>query len=117
MKFEVVNSDQLLHLAGEALLVEKLLLQVEKDFKLANAPLNLTIGFDPQSFVSKIHEKVYFLMIENFSGYLNLLYVIDVPEGELQHLEITDSVEVAQHVTFLILKREYQKVWFKNNYS
>ena len=56
-------------------------------------------------------------MMEHFSEYLNLLYVVDVPESQFKQIEITDAVEVADQMTFLILKREYQKVWYRNKYT
>ena len=55
--------------------------------------------------------------MEHFAEYLNLLYIVDVPEREFQYIEVTDAVEVADQVTFLILKREYQKVWYRNKYK
>ena len=117
MKLEVFNSPQLLHLAEDNLLVNNLVKQIDKDFSLANVKLNLPKNFESNSFISLLREKVYYLMMEHFSDYLNLLYIIDVPEREFKHIEITDTVEVANQVTFLILKREYQKVWFKNKYK
>ncbi|TLP82329.1 hypothetical protein [Maribacter sp. ACAM166] len=117
MKLDVVNSDQLLQIAEEKLLVKKMLQQIEKDFSLANVSLTMPVNLEPQSIISTIREKIYYLMMEHFSGYLNLLYIVDVPEREFQYIESTDTVEVANQVTFLLLKREYQKVWFKEKYK
>ena len=117
MNLEVVNSGQLLDIASESLLIKELSTQLEKDFNLANISLKLPLKFDAQTFVSIIREKVYHLMMEHFAEYLNLLYIVDVPEREFQYIEVTDAVEVADQVTFLILKREYQKVWYRNKYS
>jgi hypothetical protein len=39
-----------------------------------------------------------------------------VPENEIKQLDGSDIVELAGQVSFLILKREWQKVWFRNNY-
>lgn len=117
MKINVDNSTDLLQLSTDNLLIDKLQQQIEKDFILANVPLDMPLKFEPQSFVATILEKVYYLMMEHFTDYLNLLYIIDVPEKEFKHIKITDTVEVANQVTFLILKREYQKVWFRNMYK
>lgn len=117
MNLEVVNSGQLLDIASESLLIKELSIQLEKDFSLANISLKLPLKFDAQTFVSMIREKVYHLMMEHFAEYLNLLYIVDVPEREFQYIEVTDAVEVADQVTFLILKREYQKVWYRNKYK
>ena len=117
MNLEVVNSGQLLNIASESLLIKELSTQLEKDFCLANIPLKFPLKFEPIEFISIIREKVYYLMMEHFSEYLNLLYVVDVPESQFKQIEITDAVEVADQMTFLILKREYQKVWYRNKYT
>ena len=117
MKLNAINSNEVLTLANESKLLSDLKHQIEKDFGLANISLKLPLKFDAQTFVSTIREKVYYLMIEHFSEYLNLLYVVDIPESQFMQIEITDAVEVADQMTFLILKREYQKVWYRNKYT
>jgi len=62
----------------------------------------------------QLHEKVYRLIQHKFAEYLNLLYIIDVPEVEVKKLDGSDLVELSEQITFLILKREWQKVWFRN---
>lgn len=117
MESEIVDSKGLLLVAGEKELIGKLTAQVEKDFGLANVSLKLPVIFEVNTFVSCIRERVYRLMVEQFSEYLNLLYIVDVPEREFKHIQVTDAAEVADRVTFLILKREFQKVLFKTMYG
>ena len=57
------------------------------------------------------------LISEKFSDYLNLLYIIDVPEMQVKQLDGSDTLVLSEQVAFLILKREWQKVWFRNKYS
>ena len=64
-----------------------------------------------------LHETVYNLIQEKFTEYLNLLYIIDVPENQVKALDGSDTLKLSEDVSFLILKREWQKVWFKNKYS
>jgi hypothetical protein len=111
------NSNEVLTLANETILLSDLKHQIEKDFGLANMSLKLPLKFDAQIYVSVIREKVHYLMIEHFSEYLNLLYIIDIPESQFKQIAITDAVEVADQMTFLILRREYQKVWYRNKYK
>ena len=61
-------------------------------------------------------EKIYRLIQYKFTEYLNLLYIIDVSEQEIKKLDGSDLVFLAEQVAFLILKREWQKVWFRNKY-
>lgn len=91
--------------------------QVIKDFALANIDIDLypkTVASDLKTI---LHEKIYYLILEKFTDYLNLLYVIDVPEKEFKGIKVTDVVEVADQVTFLVLKRELQKVQLKAKFS
>jgi len=63
-----------------------------------------------------LHEKVYRLIQYKFAEYLNLLYIIDVAENEIKKLDGSDLVALSEQVAFLILKREWQKVWFRNKF-
>jgi hypothetical protein len=122
MLHEFPNSTQLLQNAKEKQLYEKLVLQLEKDFGLANVPIDFTVNgkvieVGIEVLKALLHEKIYFLIMEKFSDYLNLLYVVDVPEKSFKEIRVTDVVEVAEQVSFLILKRELQKVWLKEKYS
>tara|TARA_R110002051_G_scaffold90061_4_gene158654 strand:- start:1741 stop:2094 length:354 start_codon:yes stop_codon:yes gene_type:complete len=117
MELNVINSNEVLTLANENTLLSDLKNQIEKDFGLANISLKLPVNFDAQSFVSAIREKVYYLMMQQFPEYLNLLYIVDIPENQFKQIVITDAVEIADQMTYLILKREYQKVWYRNKYK
>ncbi|TXN37128.1 hypothetical protein FVB32_02230 [Flagellimonas hymeniacidonis] len=111
------NSQEILEVAQKELLYEKLLLQIKKDFELANAGLKFNMDIEPDKLKSILHEKIYFLMLEKFQEYLNLLYVVDIPESAVKEIQATDVVDVSAEVCFLLLKREWQKVWFKNKYA
>lgn len=111
------NSAELLQNALKEQLYGKLVVQLEKDFGLANVPIDFSLDVSPIDLKTILHEKVYFLILEKFTDYLNLLYIVDVPEKALKEIRVTDVVEVAEQVSFLILKREWQKVWFKTKYS
>ena len=107
-------------LLSEALttnLYVKLLEQVNKDFNLANEAVDFPLSTSPEELKVQLHEKVYRLIQYKFAEYLNLLYIIDVSEDQIKKLDGSDVVALANQVTFLILKREWQKVWFKNSYS
>lgn len=114
-KFE--NSIELLMSAEEQQLYQNLIVQLTKDFGLANIVVSIDNETLPSDLVSILREKIYVLILEKFNDYLNLLYVIDVPEKAFRQIDGTDVVEVAEEVTFVILKREYQKVILKQKYS
>lgn len=110
------NHSLLEHAQNESL-YEKLLTQLEKDFALANIDIDISVDIAPRDLKTILHEKIYRLILEKFDEYLNLLYIIDVPESAFKEIKVTDVVEVAEQVTFLILKRELQKVWLKAKYN
>jgi hypothetical protein len=111
------NSLQLLEVVQKEQLYKELVLQIKKDFELANVPIKLTTDISPEELKTVLHEKVYVLIVERFEQYLNLLYVVDIPESEVRKIVPSDAVDISAEVSLLLLKREWQKVWFKNKYS
>ncbi len=109
-----INTDNLLSEAEKENLYLKLLEQVNKDFNFANEPIDFPMSTKPVELKIQLHEKVYRLIQHKFAEYLNLLYIIDVPESEVKKLDGSDLVELSEQIVFLILKREWQKVWFRN---
>jgi hypothetical protein len=112
-----INTDLLLQEAEKETLYVNLIVQLNKDFNLANEAVDFPISLSPDELKVQLHEKVYRLIQYKFAEYLNLLYIIDVSEEEIKKLDGSDLVILAQQVAFLILKREWQKVWFRNKYK
>lgn len=117
MVLKFSDTNHLLQAAQENKLYAKLVAQLEKDFGLANISIDFQEGIGPDELKGLLHEKIYVLIMERFSEYLNLLYVIDVPERAFKEIRVTDVVEVAEQVSFLILRREMQKIFLKAKYS
>lgn len=111
------NSLELLEVAQQGVLYEKLLFQIKKDFELANVRLDFSMDIKPSELKSILHEKIYFLILEKFQQYLNLLYVVDIPEKKIKEVTSLDVVDVSEEVCFLLLKREWQKIWFKDKFT
>lgn len=112
-----INTDQLLAEAERESLYLKLLEQINKDFNLANESIDFPLSISPLELKGQVHEKIYRLIQYKFAEYLNLLYIIDVPEDQVKQLDGSDLVLLSEQVAFLILKREWQKVWFRNKFS
>ncbi|WP_394338524.1 hypothetical protein [Hanstruepera ponticola] len=111
-----ISYDELIQKANDLNLYCKLINQLNKDFGLANIQLEFDETVLPTSLKLILHETIYKLIQEKFMEYLNLLYIIDVPEKKVKQLDSHDMVELSEHITFLILQREWQKVWYRNNY-
>ncbi|GGD46822.1 hypothetical protein [Muriicola marianensis] len=114
---ELINSASVLQRAISLDLYHKLLVQLKKDFALANIPFHPREDVTPIELTSLLREKIYVLLMEQFPEYLNLLYIIDVPEKSFSEGDIKDAADMADEAAYLILKREWQKVWFKDSYG
>lgn len=112
-----VNTHLLFEEAEKENLYLKLVEQLNKDFNLANEGVDFPMSISPSELKIQLHEKIYRLIQYKFAEYLNLLYVIDVSEEEVKQLDGSDLVVLAEQVAFLILKREWQKVWFRNKFK
>jgi len=108
--------DSLIEEATQIGLYKKLIIQLNKDLILANISLNFDEEVLPTSLKLILHETIYTLIQEKFRDYINLLYIIDVSEEKIKQLDGSDTLKLSEQVTFLILQREWQKVWYKNNH-
>jgi hypothetical protein len=111
-----ISIDNLLSEAEKENLYQKLIEQLNKDFNLANEGIDIPQSTTPSELKIELQEKIYRLIQYKFAEYLNLLYIIDVSESEVKKLDGSDISELAEQVSFLILKREWQKVWFRNKF-
>ena len=108
--------DELIEKTSEFDLYKKLIAQLNKDLLLANINLDFHEDILPTSLKLILQETIYKLIQEKFTEYLNLLYIVDMPETKIKEINSDDLVQLSEEVTFLILKRECQKVWYKNNF-
>lgn len=97
-------------------LYSKLIHQLNKDLALANIDLTFPDAVSPADLKLHLYETVYQLIQEKFMDYLNLLYIIDVSEASVKKLDGNDVVQLSENVVFLMLKREWQKVYYKSNH-
>lgn len=110
------NFEELINEANGLQLYKNLIIQLNKDFLLANVDLDFDVDILPSSLKSILHETIFHLIQEKFADYLNLLYIIDVSENKIKKLDGSDALKLSEQVTFLILQREWQKVWYKKYY-
>lgn len=108
--------ESLIKEANQLNLYKKLIGQLNKDLLYANIDLVFDKEVSPLSLKNKLHETIFKLIQEKFPDYLNLLYVVDIAEQKVKKLDGSDTLKLSEQVTFLILQREWQKVWFRNQY-
>jgi hypothetical protein len=111
------NFEDLISEANALKLYRKLILQLNKDLLYANINLEFDEETLPKSLKLMLHETIFELIQNKFSEYLNLLYIVDVSEQKVRNLDGSDALKLSKDVTFLILQREWQKVWHKTKYS
>jgi hypothetical protein len=111
-----INTDQLLSEAENENLYAKLIEQLNKDFNFANEAVDFPQSTTPHELKVQLHEKIYRLMQYKYTELLNLLYIIDVPEENIKQLQGMDTAELSEQIAYLILRREWMKVWFRNRY-
>jgi len=98
---------------GENLL-KKLVQQINKDANLSGIDFNLSESFTLTSIANELNELITDLIKNDFGSYLNFLYRIDISETDLIKIQEAELKDLSKKVTILILKKEWQKVWFKN---
>ena len=111
------NSLDLLEYSNKHKLYIKLIKQLNKDFNLANFNFHLSEDSNPIDLKTTLNKAVKDLLIYDSNTYNALLYRVDVSE---EALRINKSIDVDSHseyVTFLILKRVWKKVWFREKYK
>jgi len=95
-------------------LYQQLILQLNKDFQLSNLDESFELSSTPVQLKETLSKRILNLLTNKYDDYLNLMYRIDVSEKELATIKSDHLETTVEQITFLILKREYQKVWFKN---
>ena len=109
--------DDLVAEASASNLYQNLIAQLNKDLLYANIDLEFDKETLPSSLKLVLHETIYQLIQNKFSEYLNLLYQVDVSEAKIRALDGEDLVKLSEEVTFLVLQREWQKVWYRKKHS
>ena len=110
------NFNNLIETANQLDLYQKLIKQLNKDLSLANIDLDFDEAVLPSSLKLILQETLFKLIQNKFSEYLNLLYIVDVSEQKLRELDGSDILNLSEEITFLVLQREWQKVWLRNQY-
>jgi hypothetical protein len=111
------NFEDLISEAQRLNLYKNLILQLNKDLLYANIDLEFDEATLASSLKLVLHETLFFLIQNKFADYLNLLYIIDVSELKIKALDGSDMLRLSEEVTFLVLQREWQKVWYRAKYK
>ena len=91
----------------------KLITQLNKDFQLAGIEESFCLDQTPSELIAQLQKIVLKLINNDFDNYLNLLYRVDISEIEIKKLNGSNIEKMTEQIVYLLLKREWQKVWFK----
>jgi len=116
MKLPQVNnsSDLLIQITA---LYDDLINQLNKDFEIIGTAINFSETENSQDLIDYLQEVISTLLEKHFDVFLNLLYRIDISEHKIKSIINEMSADTEQQIAFVILKREWQKVWFKKFYT
>ncbi|WP_344927300.1 hypothetical protein [Aquimarina addita] len=90
--------------------------QIQKDLNRAGIDYTIVRVSNPKELFEEIQRLIFEKLTHNFNEYLNWLYAVDVSEVEVRNIKSEHSKDISQKVTYLILKREWQKVWYRNKF-
>jgi hypothetical protein len=102
------------------LILQKTLLQIQKDFEFAGIPLSFenTEALTFQKITEKIQPLLAELMTKNYQGFMNLLYRIDLNESRIKkETAAQPEKKFEEIIAALVIKRELQKVVIKEYYK
>jgi len=114
---QLKTTDEIITTSESLQLYPKLILQLNKDFQRAAIDESISGFISPSELKVKLHEIVFHLIQNHYSEYLNLLYIIDVSEEKIRNIKTEDIGEISKKIAYLILLREWQKVWFREKYK
>ena len=89
--------------------------QIRKDFHRAGIDLNLGEHPSPNVVFQVVKEEVYKLLLEDFDSFLNLMYLVDVPESAFGATGPRDRVDLAILSSEKLLEREWEKLKWRES--
>ena len=95
-------------------LFQDLIVQLNKDADLSGLDVHFTSSTTSEKLVNDLYDVLLNLMTYDFRTYLSFLYRIDLSENTVKSIQETEPKQIAKLVTLLVLKREWQKVAFRN---
>ena len=98
-------------------LLEAIIMQLNKDFYLANVNISFSKKLTLIQLYEKLENKILDLFKNEYDTYLNLIYRIDVSENKLKKLKVNDIEQVIKTVTLLVLEREFQKILLRSKFQ
>ena len=98
-------------------LLQNLIEQLNKDFIMSGLDWYFDPKLNPKELLEVLQERIGELLLKEPRLFSNLMYRIDISEMHLLQQKDHDFDKTRDKITLAILKREWQKVWFRNKNS
>jgi len=95
-------------------LLKNLILQIKKDAQMSGLEFDLSECSSVEKLIDFLNKFIAELIQKNYSSYANFLYRIDVSEKEIVKINETSLETAVNRIVELILRKEWQKVWFRS---
>ena len=95
-------------------LKKELVMQLNKDLSMSGLDASIDEELSPGEIVTRLKVILDGLVRDDFQGFLNLLYRVDVSQSNMSRSEDSSFSDYIERSTFELLKREWQKVWIRN---
>ncbi|MEW7289006.1 hypothetical protein [Aquimarina sp. 2304DJ70-9] len=113
-EYNITLVDDLILEVTQSSLYPQLLTQLQKDIDRAGIDYKIDPEIQPKDLITTINKLLLSVLQHTFNEYLNLLYAVDVSEAEIRNFKSEKAEDIAGYATYLILKREWKKVWYRN---
>jgi len=110
----MIPVESLLKQVSKSDLYPQLIIQLQKDLNRSGIDYEISKGVKPKQLFLEIEKLLLEKLCNAFNEYLNLLYAVDVSEKAIKKCMSEDSIVIAKYATFLVLKREWQKIYYRN---
>ncbi len=95
-------------------LLKNLILQIRKDAQMSGLEFNLNKYSTVEILIEFLHKFLSELIQKDYTSFANFLYRIDVSEKEIVKINETSLETTVNRINELILRKEWQKVWFRS---
>ncbi len=112
-EYNIALMDNLIVEVTQSNLYPQVLRQLQKDIDRAGIDYKIDPKIKPKDLIVVINELLLSALQHAFNEYLNLLYAVDVSEAEIRNFKSEKAEDIAGYATYLILKREWKKVWYR----
>ncbi len=114
--FNTVSVEQLMDQILRSDTYSQLILQLQKDLNRAGMGHKINLNVLPEELFLEIEQLLLEKLNNAFNEYLNLLYAVDVSEKDIKNCKSEESKVIAKYATYLILRREWQKIYYRNTF-